>query len=496
MSDEKNPREELYNRFRLSLARPVSERFFDEDELVEIYDYAGDVNDDYVQLEALFCGARLYPESTMLSERRALLYLDTSIDDSDAPSPAAGEYLNDNADILSPIFDIARLEVNRPAEPVAALEFLLGQYDHFSDEEIIRFLDLASGLDCYDWVVANLERIRGKINFQPVLAYEMMHQADERLDDTMMAKFAEELIEHEPFAVNYWIMLFKAQARGGLENEARSTFDYARALGADDSEALLMLAESAYNFAPYLAKETFDILEGLKKDSPDEFIYVDCQCALLAKSNDTRRAVALLRQFVDSHPAHPRAMRQLIGCNISDASEYIERFYSLTGGKGFDDETLVEMLGVLSLNGAWHSVDAIFRHREKAGVIEDYGDVCTWIEALFALGYYDRVVDVFNKYKGSGETTAYIDAITRIPLKGTSATFAFIVSLMKLGRQEDADEHITSVRPFLEALMNEALMPVRMNIRSIFTLIDKIRRHPASDRLYWEYFDMLNYSKF
>ncbi|MDE6157886.1 MAG: hypothetical protein K2F78_07045, partial [Muribaculaceae bacterium] len=109
---------------------------------------------------------------------------------------------------------------------------------------------------------------------------------------------------------------------------------------------------------------------------------------------------------------------------------------------------------------------------------------------------HDRVVEVFNKYKGSGEGTAYIDAITRIPLKGTSATFAFIVSLMKLGRQEDADEHITSVRPFLEALMNEALMPVRMNIRSIFTLIDKIRRHPASDRLYWEYFDMLNYSKF
>ena len=63
MSNEKNPREELYNRFKLSLSRPVTERFFDEDELVEIYDYAGDVSDDYVQLEALFCGARLYPES-------------------------------------------------------------------------------------------------------------------------------------------------------------------------------------------------------------------------------------------------------------------------------------------------------------------------------------------------------------------------------------------------------------------------------------------------
>ncbi len=42
MSDDENPREELYQRFRESLRRPVSERFFDEDELVEVYDYAGD----------------------------------------------------------------------------------------------------------------------------------------------------------------------------------------------------------------------------------------------------------------------------------------------------------------------------------------------------------------------------------------------------------------------------------------------------------------------
>lgn len=147
MSEDNNPREELYKRFRQSLSRPVSERYFDEDELVEIYDYAGDISDDYVQTECLFCGARLYPESQALSERRALLYLDTSIDDSDKPSPAAGAYLADNPDVFSPIFDIARLEINRPEDPEAALEFLLTQYDTFNDEEIIRFVDLAFDLD-------------------------------------------------------------------------------------------------------------------------------------------------------------------------------------------------------------------------------------------------------------------------------------------------------------------------------------------------------------
>ncbi len=67
MSSDTNPREELYRRFRQSLSQPVTERYFDEDELVEVYDYAGDISDDYVQMEALFCGARLYPESQALS---------------------------------------------------------------------------------------------------------------------------------------------------------------------------------------------------------------------------------------------------------------------------------------------------------------------------------------------------------------------------------------------------------------------------------------------
>lgn len=63
MDEERNPRQELYERFKASLSQPVSQRYFDEDELVDLFDYAGDLQDDYVQLETLLCGARLYPES-------------------------------------------------------------------------------------------------------------------------------------------------------------------------------------------------------------------------------------------------------------------------------------------------------------------------------------------------------------------------------------------------------------------------------------------------
>ena len=38
-------------------------------------------------------------------------------------------------------------------------------------------------------------------------------------------------------------------------------------------------------------------------------------------------------------------------------------------------------------------------------------------------------------------------------------------------------------------------MPIRLSVRTILTLGDKMQRHPASEKLYWEFFDMLDYSK-
>lgn len=494
MSEDINPREELYKRFRQSLTRPVGERYFDEDELVEIYDYAGDISDDYVQMECLFCGARLYPESQALSERRALLYLDTSIDDSDKPSPAAGAYLADNPDVFSPIFDIARLETNRPEDPEAALEFLLTQYDTFNDEEIIRFVDLAFDLDQYKWVVDNLDRLRTKISFQPVLSYEVMQEADDMLDNELMATLAEELIESEPFSAQYWISLFKAQARMGKESEAKSTFDSGRALAADEPDSLMVLVDAAYNFAPYLYQEAFEILSGLKAEHPEEFMYTDCQCALLVRAGSSDRAIRLLKEYLKKYPENQRAMRQLLLCNPTDAELYLNAFYEANGGKGFDDDVYAELVNTLSVNSSSRSLIALLR-RYAFDNSPDDTDICAWAEALFSVGKFRNVADLIDGYRHSEQGKELIDMTLRIPLKGTSLAFAYMVSLMKLGRGDDVAAFWDEIRPFMERLIEDAPMPIRMTVRSLFTLADKIRRHPADDILYWENFDMLYYGK-
>ncbi|MDE6196589.1 MAG: hypothetical protein K2F91_01840, partial [Muribaculaceae bacterium] len=88
------------------------------------------------------------------------------------------------------------------------------------------------------------------------------------------------------------------------------------------------------------------------------------------------------------------------------------------------------------------------------------------------------------------------DMLIRIPLKGSAYLFALMVSLMKLGRGDEAEAVYEQARPMIETILDDAPMPIKMSARCLMTLRDKIRRHPASEKLYWEYFDMLSYGKF
>lgn len=285
MDNETNPREELYNRFKEALRQPVGERFFDEDELVEIYDYAGDRDDDYVQLEVLLCGVRLYPESVPLTERKALLYLDTTDDRTSERTKAAENFLKDNPEVSSTIFDIARLEINPPTNAPDALEYQLSQHDTFNDEEIIRFVDLAIDLDAYAWLIENFDRISDKVPYKPSLLYEIAREADDRNDNETLIRMADALIELEPFTATYWMMLLRGQARLDRNDEARQTFEYAKALAGDAPDAVMALVDIVYHNAPYLLRELVEPMKRLVADHPDDFSYTDGLCAVYSQLN-------------------------------------------------------------------------------------------------------------------------------------------------------------------------------------------------------------------
>ena len=351
---------------------------------------------------------------------------------------------------------------------------------------MIRFCDLALDLGQYDWLKKNLERLKTKTDNKDIIHFEMMNAADENGDNDFMARMAEELIESEPFNVGYWHRLFRAQARAGKEEEARNTFDYAAALSQDDADMLLSLASDVYTFAPFLYKEAYDMLEGIREKSPDLFPILDCQCAMLIRSGMGDKAVHSLMDYATAHPENPMVLRQLLLCNIREAGEFIDRYFAATGNDSLPADIYSEVVNTLTLHGGSRSLVAILERNNPPTL--DENDFAAYIEALFSLRMYQRVTKEMEEYQ-------YKALLEAMPLKGNAAAYSYMVALLKTDRYDDAMAYFRKIRPGCESMMAEGPMPIRLSVRTILTLGDKMQRHPASEKLYWEFFDMLDYSK-
>lgn len=483
-----DPRQELYQRFRQSLSHPMAERYFDEDELVSVFDYAGDLADDYVRMEVLLCGARLFPDSSMLAERRAMYYLDIFDPADETDGRVLHDYLADNPESTSPLFDIARLEADPPADGRGALDFLLGQYDSFSDEEIIRLVDLASDLDCYQWLVERLDTLKAKVSFQPSLLYEVMKEAFDNHDDTTAIAMAEQLIELEPFTVAYWIALFRSQARAGMVEESRTTFEYARDLADGNTADLLSLCENVYNLAPYLYPDTIELLTRLRDEDPGEYAFTDCLGAFYIQTNRPDKALELLTDFVEKNPGDARALSKLLLFPMPDIEDYVAQFYLATGGEGFDDASLDAIVEHLNNIGAMASLNALLNVVESQRELS-VQQLVLHGQAMYAMGQFERVIATISP--------EFIEMLMNVrPISSCECLYMYMASMMRLCRQDDAMGMFEKMRPTLENMLTSAPMGVRMVVRAVFTLVDKIRRHPDTDRLYWQYFSMLGYGKF
>lgn len=491
MDDNRDPRRELYQRFRQSLQQSLSQRYFDEDELVELYDYAGDIQDDYVQLEVLLCGARLYPESGALRDRRLLYYLDTTADDSDQRTAAADHFLEDNSEVTTPLFDIARATTDADgtddADAAAALEYIVSHYDSFNDEEAIRLVEMAAERNQLEWVVKNIDRIADKVQYKPAFYFEIGREADEADEAETLVMVADRLIELEPFNVNNWIMLFRGHARLAKREETMSSYEAAKALAADDPMAMLRLADSVFTFSPTLYVDMEKALRELSERNPDNFDLVDAYSSMKAQRGDVAGAARDLMAYLDSHPASARALRQLLMCNRSETVPYVERFFADADMEAHAELDATNMLMMLSMRGAHYSVTALAPSL-AAYLHYDEGFIAIWVESLFALGRYREVAALIDHVQSMEEHIM-------MPIKGVAMAYAFAVSLLKTSQYERAKEFIAKVRPLVEKAIVEVPMALRMMCRTFLALADKVDKKSADDLLYWQYFNPLCYGK-
>ena len=479
--DETNPREELYNQFKASLKEPVSERYFSEDELVEIFDYAGDVADDYAQFEVLFCAARLYPDSPQLIDRKALFYLDTTESDDNPQSPTAKAFIADNPEIASPLMDLTRLEVHHPDNPVEALDFFLNQYETLGDEEVIRLIDLACNLNEYEWVKRNFEKLRKKVPYAPTLLYEMMNRAAEAQDFDTVVTVTEELIETEPFAAGYWATLFRAYAKLGKEEEARNAFEYAKDLANADEETTIFLADVIVECAPYLIEEGLEMLNDRLAVQPDNYNIFTAKGSLMIAAQKFKDLEQDLLDFTRKYGVSAASLRHLFLLGYEGAGKIFAK--EIARGNGvFSSEEIEDLIDNMHLNGNHVGMDRIMKTLEYAmGENMALPLAQYWMEALYNLGKYDKVIELFKRYSED----ELLNFLT-FPPRGPSFWYIAILAMIRKGIPPFSYINTLKLHEHLVEQLTVAPMPVKLTYLSLMQLIEALMECPLSDTEFWE----------
>ncbi len=424
-------RSQLYERFREALVKPVGERFFEEDELIEIFDYAGDVNDDYVRWEVLFCGERLYPESDELRVRRAILYRETM-----PQTDAAADYLRDNAEggksVLWKIEQIAE-ELPDAVHAPEALDGLLASKEEWGDEEMIRLVKLASMLGCTDWLLGKQEELRARTGYLPVLLYELGLVFMDSDDLAEAAPFFEELTRLEPFEASYWALSCSVLARLGRTEEAREAFEFASGLDISDPEAPVLLAQAAMcGGLEDLRDQAIEKLEADLATAPEYFRAVSSLATLYLASGRREDAERTVMAYAQANPR----VRECVNLAANLQLECLGPVFTLvmhgTGGTAFSAEDVIRVV-------------EIFVNEER------FGDARTLAVSYMAFAGPDVELQIlyaecsFRLYDFQGVMDMFPDAEAVLFLlcnhrKGLRLARAYRKSLEALGREAEAKE--------------------------------------------------------
>lgn len=418
----------LYDRFREALVKPVSERFFEEDELIEIFDYAGDVNDDYVRAEVLFCGERLYPDSDELRVRRSILYAECM-----PSSEAFTDFVRDNAENgESVIWKMEKILDDFPdaVRAAEALDGILDMKEAFEDEEMIRLVKLARALGRTDWLLSRKDRLRSRAGYLPVLLYEMGWTFMDSEDFENAAPFFEELTRLEPFEATYWAFSFSVLARLGRFDEAREAFEFAGSLEIHDPETAVLMATPVAEHLADLRPQAIELLEKSLRQTPDYYRAVEALATLYVAEGRRDKASDVLRDYAVIAPRIRETALLAIDLELECFDELFSSFMDATNATGYTGEEVIRCLYSMFEARRYDDVRRlIIAYARYAGPVNDLKVL--YAEASFLVGDYKACLDIYSD-------SPTVLALFVMPARGARAALIYHTSLVALGRADEA----------------------------------------------------------
>ncbi len=440
MESDDNGRDDLVERFRADLSRPVGERFYSEDELITIFDLAGDSYDDYIRSEVLLLGMRLYPESDELMARRAIFYRDTD------PNSFQSFLKDSSFEDHSMLFDIMRLSNlgKGNEEALEQVERFIENHPRLEEDEyVIQFVQALHGIGLDRWIVDNLEDLKSRVSYLPTLLYEIAILSDESKEFSEIAvKVLEELTELEPYTSEYWTLLSLVYSRQNRDEDALNAVEYALAIDPDNIEALKAKLRTLANKPD--SPEIDTLLQRIGEADPDDADFAYIRLTRAEELND----IDLIHRLLESFTPAVMSSRPIFVKAIQYGYEGLEQWAEYLYENGITDISDWNELADYAFScDNIEALSALIKvYEKKSGTALDHSFID--LRMLFRMHKYDVALALFT----DNEVTGAI----RSPENLMECYAIYVMSLLRTGYLKEAAEACDAM---LGMIANEPMLP-------------------------------------
>ena len=330
-----NERRELYDKFRAELrVKGAPTEYYDEDDLVAVFDQANDFEDEYVKLEVLILGARLYPNSELLAVRKGYYYHD--IDQSEA----VDDMLAHHVDADGPLWTLLRiLQAGCDSGQIQhSVEVLVNGLSDIDDETMIQIIDIVGETDGgIDWLKTHEKQLQSKTAYLPTLYYELQAVATNCGEYDYARHALECLTEADPFQAEYWSMLAEAQFRSDDYEAALSSIDYALAIDELNINAIRIKARVLICSTPHDPAEIKAMLDLVLLDVVEDSLLVNIYAAVHIEMNKPDEAFKFLSDYLANHPDDHSVMAFTLSVHHPESMELLKKHYEASRDFASDD---------------------------------------------------------------------------------------------------------------------------------------------------------------
>ncbi len=407
MDSEQRRVRKLYQQFRRDLTKGDIPSDYDENDLIEIYDFASDNGDEYVQLSVLLSAARIYPDSEELSQRRGYYFYDRI-------SLAQGAYdmasVHKTESALWAILWALLQSPSRENDPEKAFDDILNRYSDYDDETIIQLVSACCYNNLYSWLKKRKNDIQKRCLYPDTFLYELSEEAHLRGDNNYAVELLEELTRMVPFNASYWVLLSQSYFDLDDKVNALSAVEYALAIDAKSTSALTQKMTVLFNMKDGV-DEAIRIGADLLKDVTFDFDLLYQYVFMLSSVNEYKRdAAELMSEYIERFPDNKELIDHLLELEFEDLNrKALDRYYRYSPAENVWMDWAKEYLEL----GAYKvSRDILMSYLTNSGSLPEW---TTLFESLYRLGDYALICALYDLYLAS-DSEAMVTMMDRLLL--------------------------------------------------------------------------------